>query len=132
MTGPSKTIVVVEDEQDTAEMFAEMMRVSGYHVLKASGSASAMALISEQKPDVVVLDIMMPDFSGLEILNYMQREPHLAHIPVVVVSAQSTPADIRTCMDAGAALYLTKPVGYKDLIQALEKVLQGSHPTGSA
>lgn len=120
---PEKTIIVVEDEQDAAEMFAEMMRVSGFRVLKASSSGPAMNLIAHEKPDAVILDIMMPDISGLEVLRFMRREPGLESIPVVVVSAKSMPADIKTGLEAGASVYLTKPVGFLDLKEAVEKVL---------
>ncbi len=123
MTLEQKTIVVVEDEVEAAEMFAEMVRVSGLRVLKASGSSAAMALIHKEIPDAVILDIMMPDISGLEVLHYMRREPQLAKIPVIVVSAKGLPSDIRTGLDAGASVYLTKPVGYLDLKQAIESVL---------
>ncbi|MCS7009768.1 MAG: response regulator [Anaerolineales bacterium] len=119
-----KTIVIVEDEVDAAEMFAEMMRVSGFRVLKATSSAPAMQLIEAEKPDAVILDIMMPDISGLDILHFMRQSPALAKIPVVVVSAKSLPSDIRTGLEAGASIYLTKPVGFMDLKQAVEKVLQ--------
>lgn len=120
-----KTIVIVEDEVDAAEMFAEMMRVSGFRVLKATSSVPAMQLIEQEKPDAVILDIMMPDISGLDILHFMRRTPDLARIPVVVVSAKSLPSDIKTGLEAGASVYLTKPVGFLDLKQAVEKVLQG-------
>jgi DNA-binding response OmpR family regulator len=123
MSSNQKTIVVVEDEQDAAEMFAEMMRVSGFQVLKAAGSNSAMSIINKEVPAAVILDIMLPGISGLEVLRYMRREPKLAKIPVVVVSAKCTPSDIQTGMDAGASVYLTKPVGYLDLKAAVEKVL---------
>lgn len=119
-----KTIIVVEDEADAAEMFAEMMRVSGFRVLKATSSAPAMSMIAKEKPDAVILDIMMPDISGLEVLRFMRRDPDLSHIPVVVVSAKSMPADIKTGIDAGAAVYLTKPVGFLDLKEAVEKVIR--------
>ena len=123
MPAEQKTIIVVEDELDAAEMFAEMMRVSGFRVLKASGSGSAMSLIDKEKPAAVILDIMMPDVSGLEVLRFMRREPKLAKIPVVVVSAKSTSTDIRIGLEAGASAYLTKPVSYLDLKEAVEKVL---------
>jgi DNA-binding response OmpR family regulator len=123
MPTQQKTIIVVEDEPDAAELFAEMMRVSGFRVVKASGSSLAMGMINKEEPDAVILDIMMPDISGLEVLRYMRREPKLAKIPVVVVSAKSLPADIKTGLDAGASAYLTKPVGYLDLKGAVEKVL---------
>ena len=63
-TTEPKKIVIVEDEPDTAEMFAEMMRLSGHHVLKSYGGTPAIALISHELPDVIVLDVMMPDLSG--------------------------------------------------------------------
>ncbi|KAF0107117.1 MAG: Crp/Fnr family transcriptional regulator [Anaerolineaceae bacterium] len=123
MTAAQKTIVIVEDEQDAADMFAEMMRVSGYRVLKASVSQTAMKMIAREKPAAVILDIMMPDISGLEVLHFMRREPKLEKIPVIVVSAKSMPTDIKTGLDAGASVYLTKPVSYLDLKAAVEKAL---------
>jgi CheY-like chemotaxis protein len=121
-----KTVMIIEDEADAAEMFAEMMRVNGFRVLKMYSSAPAIPIILKEKPDVIILDIMMPDISGLEVLRYMRREPDLSHIPVIVVSAKSMPGDIKTGLEAGASMYLTKPVGFLDLKQAVEKVLSGT------
>ncbi len=118
-----KTIMIVEDEVDAAEMFAEMMRVSGYRVLKAYSSGPAISLLSAETPDVVLLDIMMPDISGIEVLRYIRREPRLQNIPVIILSAKNLPSDIKMGLDAGATLYLTKPVGYQELKSAIEKVL---------
>ena len=123
MTSPQKTVIIVEDEPDAAEMFAEMMRVSGYHVVKISSSTPAIGIITAEKPDVVVLDVMMPDISGLEVLRFMRREPDLEKIPVVLVSAKSMPSDIKMGMDAGASHYLTKPVSFLDLKEAVEDVV---------
>lgn len=117
-----KTVVVVEDEPDAAEMFAEMMRVSGFRVLKSSGSTTAIDLIRRERPSLVLLDVMMPDVSGLEVLRFMRREPGLKGIPVIVISAKSMPSDIRDGMEAGASLYLTKPVGFLELKRAVEQV----------
>ena len=122
MLPAQKTVLVVEDEPDAAELFAEMMRVSGFHVVKMFSSAPAIHMLAQEKPDVVILDVMMPDVSGLEVLKYIRREPELKNIPVIVVSAKSMPSDIRTGMEAGASMYLTKPVGYLDLKQAVEQV----------
>ncbi len=118
-----KTVLIVEDEPDAAELFAEMMRVNGFRVLKTYSSAPAMNMLASERPDVVLLDLMMPDISGLEVLRYMRREPELKDIPVIVVSAKSMPADIRVGMEAGASAYLTKPVGYLDLKNAVESLL---------
>jgi len=121
-----KTVMIIEDEPDAAEMFAEMMRVNGFRVIKMFSSAPAIPMLNEEKPDVVILDVMMPDISGLEVLHYIRREPELSSIPVIVVSATSMPGDIKTVLEAGADLYLTKPVSFLDLKQAVDQVIQGT------
>lgn len=127
MTPAQKTVMIIEDEPDAAEMFAEMMRVNGYKVIKMFSSAPAIPMISQQMPDVIILDVMMPDISGLEILRYMRREPELASIPVIIVSAKSMPGDVKIGLEAGASLYLTKPVGFLELKNAVEQVTQNNN-----
>lgn len=117
--------MIIEDEPDAAELFSKMMRISGYQVVKFLNSAPAMRAIFREKPDVVLLDIMMPDASGLDVLRYIRREPALTELPVIVVSAKSLPSDVKTGIDAGASTYLTKPVSFLDLKRAVERVLQG-------
>ena len=125
MIPEQKTVLIVEDEEDAAELFAEMMRVSGFRVLKTSSSAPAISIMNAEKPDVVILDIMMPEVSGLDILRQMRIDPGLSSIPVVVVSAKSMPADIKNGMEAGASTYITKPVGFLDLKEAVERAISG-------
>jgi CheY-like chemotaxis protein len=100
-----------------------MMRVSGFRVLKTSASAPALSMMTAERPDIVLLDIMMPDISGLDILRQMRADPELTNIPVVVVSAKGMPADIKNGMEAGASTYLTKPVGFLELKEAVERAL---------
>lgn len=119
-----KTVLIIEDEEDAADLFAEMMRVSGFRVLKSSKSAPVISMMTADKPDIVLLDIMMPEISGLDILRQMQRDPNLANIPVIVVSAKSMPADIKNGMEAGASTYLTKPVGFQELKEAVDRTLR--------
>lgn len=124
MAADPKTVMIIEDEPDAADLFAEMMRVNGFRVLKLSGSTPAIAALSQAKPDIVILDVMMPDISGLEVLRYMRRQPSLAGVPVIVVSAKSMPSDVKNGLEAGASMYLTKPVGYLDLKEAVERLVQ--------
>jgi CheY-like chemotaxis protein len=123
MTFNPKTVLIIEDEVDAADLFAEMMRVSGFRVLKITNSFQAIGTISSERPDVIILDIMMPETSGLEIMRQMRHDEALASIPVVVVSAMSMPADIKSGMEAGASTYLTKPVGFLELKDAVERAL---------
>jgi two-component system phosphate regulon response regulator PhoB len=131
MDSTRKTVIIVEDEPDTAEMFAEMVRLSGYEVRRAAGSSAAIYMIAQEQPAVVVLDWMLPDVSGLEVLRYLRRDPVTANIPVIVVSAKTLPSDIQRGLEAGASLYLTKPVAYRDLVQAIEQVTQAGNRNGS-
>jgi CheY-like chemotaxis protein len=130
MTPSPKTVLIIEDEEDAAELFAEMMRVSGFRVLKTSSSTPALTLIRTERPDLVILDIMMPEISGLDILRQMRQDPALTQIPVVVVSAKSMPADIRDGLEAGASTYLTKPVGFLELKEAVERALGNPSQAG--
>jgi DNA-binding response OmpR family regulator len=83
-------------------------------------------MIRSENPDVVLLDIMMPDVSGLDVLRFMRREPDLQGIPVVIVSAKTLPEDIRTGLEAGAAAYLTKPVDIARLRGTVAEVLRAA------
>jgi len=123
MSSEKKTVVIVEDEPDAAEMFGEMMRVTGFDVVKLNSSTPAISTITAEKPDLVILDIMMPDVSGLDVLRYMRGEPDLKDIPVILVSAKSMPTDIQEGMNAGASTYLTKPVGFLELKSAVEELV---------
>ena len=122
MQTTQKSVMIIEDEPDAAELFAEMMRLNGYRVLKAYSGSPAMALIAQERPDVIILDLMMPDVSGLDVLHGIRSDPRMASIPVVIVSAKATAEDIRTGMEAGASIYLTKPVAYIDLKKAVDSL----------
>jgi DNA-binding response OmpR family regulator len=120
-----KCILVIDDEPDTADMFAEMMQLDGYRVLVSYGGAQALRLIARERPDLVMLDMMMPDVSGMDVLKFMRRDPRLEHIPVLVVSARSKRDDIQAGLEAGANQYLSKPVSYRELHSAVEEATRG-------
>lgn len=119
----TKTVIIIEDEPETADMLAEMMRIIGYHVITSPGGVRSIDLISEKKPDIILLDQMMPEISGLEILSKLQADPRLRQIPVIIISAKSLPGDKSQGLGAGASFYLTKPVAFTDLQSAVERVI---------
>jgi two-component system sensor histidine kinase ChiS len=116
-------VLVIDDEPETAEMIAEMIRLTGNDVILSNGGTTAITQIAKENPDIIILDVMMPELSGLDILGYIRRDPRLEHIPVIVVSALSRPEDIQRGMQAGAESYLTKPVAYRDLKAAVQKFI---------
>ena len=97
--------------------------VHGYEVVKFYGGIPAVQHITEIQPDAIVLDIMMPDMSGLEVLRYIKENSVLSDIPVVIVSAKTLLTDINEGLDAGANIYLTKPVSFNDLKNAIDQVM---------
>ena len=123
MISNQQTIVIVEDDPDTAEMFAEMIRLMGHSVFQVYRGAQAIGLIAEVKPSAVILDWKMSDISGLEVMQHIRRDAKLVKIPIIMVSAKNLPSDIELALNSGASIYLTKPVGYKDLENAIKKVL---------
>lgn len=121
-----KLVAVVDDEPETNEMIAEMIRLSGHEVVTSFDGFSAMRLISNEMPDLVILDVMMPDISGFEVLRFIHRDPRLKKIPVIVLSARSRPEDIREGIRAGANLYLTKPVAFNEMRAAVQSLITAS------
>jgi CheY-like chemotaxis protein len=104
-------------------MIAEMIRLTGCEAILSNGGTQAITQIAKEDPDIIILDVMMPEISGLDLLRYIRRDPRLEHIPVIVVSALSRPEDIQEGMRAGAEAYLTKPVAYRDLKAAVQKII---------
>lgn len=126
MTESSKLILVIEDEEDTAEMFSEMLKLSGYDVIKIINSSEAYKIIEDKRPDAILLDLMMPEVSGMDLLHTIKQNSTMSNIPIIVVSAKQLPNDIKSGFEAGAAEYLTKPVTFQTLKSTLEKHLDSS------
>ena len=118
-----KHILVVEDDKGTAELFSEMLRVGGYQVQVCLDGRQAITVLETTLPVAIILDMMMPVYSGMELLRFVRNNAETSSVPVVVVSAKGLPGDIEKAIKAGASAYLTKPVSYLDIKQTLEKVL---------
>lgn len=119
-------ILIVDDEPDTAKMLGLMLGMHGYEVATVHGTAAGMNAVVREKPDAIVLDVMMPDLSGLELCRYVRRDPAMSGTPIVIVSARAQPEDIREGLIAGATSYLTKPVSQAHLVQAISDAIAGS------
>ena len=119
-----KTILIVEDEPNVAEMFVEMFRVSDFEVYKCLSSSEALKLARQHKPDLIVMDVMMPEVSGLTILQQIRAIEGLEKLPVIVVSSNALPKDIQAGLDAGATAYLAKPISYAELIFIVNQIIE--------
>ena len=117
-------ILVVEDERDIAALVAYHLTREGYRVRTAGGGAEALEAAAAERPDLLVLDLMLPGFSGYEVLQEIRRRPELAELPVVVLTARRDEADRVKGLELGADDYVTKPFSPRELVLRVAAVLR--------
>ena len=122
-------ILVVEDEQPIRDLIAFGLRRAGCDVALAEHSRAALESIGDRRPDLIVVDWMLPDVSGLELIRLLRRDANTRDIPVVMLTARAEEADKVTGLDAGADDYLTKPFSARELVARIQAVLRRSVPT---
>ena len=109
MQNAEKTILAVDDDQDILEMLTMLLRSEDYRVLVAPGGHEAIELLRSERPDLVLLDIMMPSVSGHEVHHFIRSEPELADTRVVMLTAKNEIDDIALALDEGADGFIVKP-----------------------
>jgi two-component system, OmpR family, phosphate regulon response regulator PhoB len=117
-------ILVVEDERDIAALIAYHLTKEGYRVRTAEGGQEALASVSAERPDLMLLDLMLPGFSGYEVLQEMKRRPDAAEVPIVVLTARRDEADRVMGLELGADDYVTKPFSPRELVLRVQAVLR--------
>lgn len=117
-------VVVVEDESDILEVLSYNLRREGFEVSSSLDGAQGLALIQQQLPDLVLLDLMLPGIDGLEICRRLKSNPVSQHIPIVMVTAKGEESDVVLGLGIGADDYLVKPFSPKELIARVKAVLR--------
>ncbi len=125
---PGKTILVVEDSQTSRKVITMLLERKGYAILEAMNGAEALAILTEEVPDLVLLDLMLPDMSGYEVLARVRQSGETADTPVVMLTGKTNPADRMKGLHHGSNEYLTKPFDPAKLLAVLEKYLDHSVP----
>jgi DNA-binding response OmpR family regulator len=126
-----KVILVVDDESFIVEMITMYLQISGYEVRGAYTGQDGLTLVQLEKPDALLLDLMLPDIEGFEVCERVRAMPDVAHMPILIISARVDPESKARAEKAGANGYLTKPVKMAELGAELERVLNPS-PAPSA
>jgi two-component system phosphate regulon response regulator PhoB len=121
-------ILIVDDESDIVELLDYNLRGAGYTVVTARDGASALAAIKRQKPDLVVLDLMLPDIPGTEVCRRVRREPGTASIPVLMLTARAEEIDRVVGFEVGADDYVVKPFSPRELVLRVQALLRRSRP----
>jgi CheY-like chemotaxis protein len=121
--------LVVDDEADYGRAMKDALTAYGFEVHLAQSAAEALHVMKALTPDVILLDIMMPEVDGLTFLRLLRTDPSRAHIPVVVVSARAEKEDKEEAIAAGANLFLEKPFTSQQLEEALSGYVELDHKT---
>ncbi len=122
----SKHILVVEDEPAILDMVAFNLRRAGFDVSEARDSASARSAIADRIPDLMLVDWMLPDSSGLELIRAIRKDKNLADTPAIMLTARASEEDKIRGLESGADDYLTKPFSHKELLARIKAVLRRS------
>lgn len=125
-----KTVLVVEDERSIREMLAFNLNRAGYAVERACDGREAHAAIADSFPDVVLMDWMLPDISGLELTRQLKRDPNTREIPVIMVTARAEEDDRVAGLDGGADDYIVKPFSPRELLARIRAALRRSPAAG--
>ncbi len=119
-----KKILIVDDDRQVSLALSIRLKAADYVVPVAGDGESGLQKLAARAPDVVLLDMRMPGIDGLEVMRQMKRDPRLAHIPVIFVSANAQETAKRAALNAGGKLFLEKPFESRALLDAIRGVLE--------
>ncbi len=122
----NKKVLVIEDEEDIAELLSYNLKKNGYTPMWAASGEAGLSQVRRQKPDLVLLDIMLPGLDGIEVCANLKSEPSTAGIPIIMVTARGEEEDIVRGLEAGAEDYITKPFSPKIAMARVQAVLRRS------
>lgn len=121
MTG--KTVVIVDDEPTMVDMLTTFLTMKGFQVHGAYTGMAGLDAVEQVGPDVLLLDLMLPDIDGFEVCRRLRAIPAFAALPIVIISARIDAEAIERARRAGADAYLTKPLRFPELLEQIEKLL---------
>lgn len=118
-----KKILAIDDENDALLIIKTALSSEGYEVITATNGYDGLAMAEEQQPDLIILDLMMPEMNGFEVLTQLKSNDLTGQIPVIVVSGLSDKEKIRMALSKGTDYYIIKPYEYDDLINKVRQAL---------
>jgi phosphate regulon transcriptional regulator PhoB len=119
-----KTILVVEDEHDVVDLLSLNLRKAGFKVLTAAEGASGLQKAREDKPDFIILDLMLPKMPGLEVCRTLKSNPATRHIPIMMLTAKAEEIDRIVGLEFGADDYVTKPFSPREVVLRIRAILR--------
>jgi DNA-binding response OmpR family regulator len=119
----SKRVLIVDDEPNIVISVEFLMKREGFEVSVARDGTEALARIQSERPDLVVLDVMMPKLNGFEVCAAVRADPELAKTPIVMLTAKGREAEINKGLELGADAYIAKPFSTRDLVARIKSLL---------
>ena len=116
-------VLAVDDNQDNLELLTQILDLFGCECVGAVDGYAALSAAVDRQPDLIVLDICLPDIDGIEVVKRIQQNPEIRHIPIVAVTALAKPEDRARILQAGCVEYLSKPFNIKDLERVMRQHL---------
>ncbi len=127
----SKRVLVIEDEADILDMLLLRLKKEKFDTLGATNGATGLTQATEEKPDIVLLDLMLPVMNGLDVLRELRKSPKTVNLPVIIVSAKGDESDVVVGLELGADDYITKPFNMPILIARINALLRRHHASES-
>ena len=118
-----KRILIVEDNLPSLTLLNDLLNVQGYEILKTSEGLEAINLARDKQPDLILMDIRLPDICGLDAIQLLKQEDLTKSIPIIAVTAFATPGDETKALESGCDGYITKPVGIQHLLRTIQSFL---------
>jgi CheY-like chemotaxis protein len=120
--------LLVEDNEINRQMLVDYLTLSDFTVTPAASGAQALAMVHAEIPDLILMDIQMPEMDGLETIQRLRRLPGVAQLPIIAITALAMPGDRDKCLAAGATDYLSKPVRLEELLTLIQHHLLARPP----
>ena len=121
MYKPTKSVLVVEDNDLSMRLFHDLLEADGYNVLQAKNGMEGWRMAREHRPDLILMDIQLPDISGLEVTKWLKDDETLKSIPVIAITAFAMDGDEERLLEGGCDAYIPKPISVPDFLQTVER-----------
>ncbi len=121
MNGVAKTVLVVEDNDLNMKLFHDLLEAHGYNILQTKDGMEALQLARQHRPDLILMDIQLPEVSGLEVTKWLKEDDSLKSIPVVAVTAFAMKGDEEKIREGGCEAYIAKPISVTNFLQTVER-----------
>lgn len=117
-------ILIIDDEPATVDMLSVFLELNGYEGVKAYNGTDGLTLLEVEQPDMLIVDLMMPDMEGFDVCQQVRKKPHFSSTPILIISARTDQESIHKAYSCGANGYLTKPIkNLTDLLGEIERLL---------